>query len=1442
MLLIPSIQRFAVQETVAFGSDYLHTELKLEALYLEPFKTLRLDGLLIRDQENDTLLYVDVLKVDIQSFDRSDQSLTFDYIEINKAYINLYKPASSDNLNLQFLIDVFSPTEQDTTSRSFGLFCNELVVSDLRFNYDDFHQVEMGGKQVDFAHLSISSFSGRLNDINISDSISAKIRGLHFDEKSGLKLRSLYSNASFSNKGIYCKDLSLVTNRSYVEGTYSMTYDSLKAFQSFFDDVTLNAEIDSSFIDFHDIGYFAEKVGGILTPMRYSGRAFGSLSSLNTEVDSLYFASSGALIGNVRLKGLPDLNALMINANLTSLSFSVLDFEQLYLPTAKGNQRLDLPQNLDRLGRISFDGKLMGFISDFVAFGTVQTQLGVLRTDINLKTGNQVSYSGKMASSGFEIGKLIDSKDLGSIGFDVSMRGNSFDLDDLFIKAKGNINHIQALEYRYQNISLDGHFQKGKLEGNFSINDPNGIIDFIGSVDFNNKVPSVSCVSRVTNLRWAEINLLPKDTFGVISARINLDMEGGTMETLNGVLSLRDVVYENETHRVRLDSLTLSDRLTTEGHDILLETEFATAHVSGNTSLTRLPRAILEIGNHFAPEYFELTEDGNSMQYFKYDLRVANNENLLSFIYDGLNLDNPLHIEGEVKTEDHYFEMSVDTISWKLGDVKARNQTILIKPENHKLKAEINSSQFSLANDYFLENLLVGLELFNDSLGAKVSWDNQTQKADSGGFELLAYTNDEFLVNAQLINLYARIAGVTWNSTKQAELYADSNRFIISDLDVRSENGHITCRGGLTGEADDHIYFDVERFDLQYLSNFGLLKNDFVGLFDGSVDVYKVDGELVANSDLIVDSLGIDDFSVGRIEGNTSYNANRESLELLLDLNYQGTKNIGLKGDIFPFRAEDQLDINIVFNDFRARVLEPFLTDFVENMDGNVNGELSLDGMLKTPTIYGSLRMTQFGALVKYLNTSYTIPDGTINIEPGFIGMDYVKVLDEKGSQGHLTATVYHDQFENVTYDLFFDVENFLALNTGLAQNEDYYGTANVTGDIGISGYEGQTNISVEASTNKGTKLSIPLEGRSEASDIDYIRFVPPKDVDSITLKKPSDETVDGDLRGLNLDFQLAVNDNAEVQIIFDEKIGDIIKVHGNGDMLLQIDNRGKFNMYGEYIMSGGDYLFTLQNIINKRFSVKPGSKIVWNGSPTDAIVDLTAVYSLRAAPINLTASIGDTSEIYQKRMPVNVMLNMEGALLEPKIGFDVSLPNLPESDIANQLLDPNTTSEQDMNQQVFALLLTNNFFGQGSGVNALGSATQNTTYEMVSNQFSNWISQYFNNVDVGVMVGNQTEVNVSTDILNDRLFLELNGSVQNDNARTQQANDLAGEFNIEYKINKDGSLRARVFNEANNYNPTNLNQSPYTQGLGVFYRREFDTFGGLIKSVFSRGSKKKKQ
>jgi hypothetical protein len=60
----------------------------------------------------------------------------------------------------------------------------------------------------------------------------------------------------------------------------------------------------------------------------------------------------------------------------------------------------------------------------------------------------------------------------------------------------------------------------------------------------------------------------------------------------------------------------------------------------------------------------------------------------------------------------------------------------------------------------------------------------------------------------------------------------------------------------------------------------------------------------------------------------------------------------------------------------------------------------------------------------------------------------------------------------------------------------------------------------------------------------------------------------------------------------------------------LNIDTKGDFTMAGTYEIEKGEYNFTLQNIINKKFNIKPGSRIVWSGDPYGAQLDVKAGYT----------------------------------------------------------------------------------------------------------------------------------------------------------------------------------------------------------------------------------------
>ncbi|MCI5057424.1 MAG: translocation/assembly module TamB, partial [Flavobacteriales bacterium] len=335
-------------------------------------------------------------------------------------------------------------------------------------------------------------------------------------------------------------------------------------------------------------------------------------------------------------------------------------------------------------------------------------------------------------------------------------------------------------------------------------------------------------------------------------------------------------------------------------------------------------------------------------------------------------------------------------------------------------------------------------------------------------------------------------------------------------------------------------------------------------------------------------------------------------------------------------------------------------------------------------------------------------------------------------------------------------------------------------------------------------------------------------------------------IQNIQMNFDLEITDDAKVQIIFDEKVGDVIKTTGNGEMKMEINSLGKFNLFGEYVIFKGDYLFTLQNIINKKFDIVEGSKITWNGDPYSALLDIKTIYRLKA-PLSDIMSTVDSSNSYNRRVPVDCYLNLSNELMSPNIEFDIDLPSAENEvlDAFNGLI----SKEGEINRQFFSLLVLNRFIAPDNETAVRSNVGTTNTTEMMSHQISNWLSKISNDFDVGFkyrpgdeISDEEIELALSTQLFNDRLSIEGNFGMTGNNANATQTNNLVGDVLVEYKVKKDGSVSLKAYNSSNEFNIVDATTSQDTQGVGVLFRKDFSSFKELFRSIFKFGRKEDDQ
>ncbi|MEY4594559.1 MAG: hypothetical protein RIQ47_969, partial [Bacteroidota bacterium] len=328
-------------------------------------------------------------------------------------------------------------------------------------------------------------------------------------------------------------------------------------------------------------------------------------------------------------------------------------------------------------------------------------------------------------------------------------------------------------------------------------------------------------------------------------------------------------------------------------------------------------------------------------------------------------------------------------------------------------------------------------------------------------------------------------------------------------------------------------------------------------------------------------------------------------------------------------------------------------------------------------------------------------------------------------------------------------------------------------------------------------------------------------------------------ISGLRLNMSLDMTPDAEINMIFDEKIGDVITGSGTGNLRMDINTIGDFNMYGTFTIDKGTYLFTLQNLINKRFQINQGGRITWSGDPYDANLDMTAVYTVYTG--SLVNLIQDST--FQRRVPVDCKLNLSNKLMNPSISYEIGVR--AQDPTIESMVRTVLNSEQEVNRQMFGLLVFNQFLPPSVNTSSVGkfdagAGAVASASELLSNQVSNWLSQLSKDVNIGfnyrakdTYSNEEIQLMFSKTMFNDRLLVETNVGVMGTSAAasTNNANNVVGEFYTEYKVSKDGRFRVKAYNRSNADDLINFN-APYTQGVGVFFRQDFNSFRDLMERL----------
>ena len=1291
----------------------------------------------------------------------------------------------------------------------------------------------------DATDIDFSNISGNLSNLRIfKDTISTNI-SLSTKERCGLEVKKLQAALKFTPEIMEFKDFLLETPKSRISNYYAMRYKHfIGDMNDFLSRVTIDSRMENSIINSDDLAYFAPELSSWKRIFSVKGMASGTVDNFSAK-KMLVQCGNTFIDGDIAMRGLPDINTTFIDFKSNDTRTNYADMVTL-IPAIRRIKEPALP----KLGSIRFKGNFTGFINDFVAFGNINTALGNIIADINMKLPDrrEPSYSGKLSTTGFQLGSFLNNEQLGRVALDGKIKGSSFNLKNINAHFEGKIHGLEFNGYNYQNITVDGTLDKKLFSGHLDIDDPNLKIENLnGTISLENDQAQFNFDALLKEANLKQLHLTVEDFS--LKGHFNLDFTGNTIDEFLGTAKVYDAELRHDSTRLSFDSLTVASILLNDAKELSFESNEIKGNLYGQFKIMELPDAFKLFLNRYYPSYIPKPSAHLSDQDFTFYITTKQIDEFVQLVDHKLKGFNNSTFTGSLNLAKNELNLTANVPEMEYDGKIFNNIVMEASGNSNSLLAHITAGDIQLTDSLHLPITKLVVTAQND-----VSDIRLTTGANS--------TISEAVLNAA-VHTYAD--GI--------KIHFDPSSFILNDKKwLLAKDGELTIRKNFIDanevkfvHEEQEIVISTSKDEKSGNPNvIARLKkvniNDFTSPF---IKQINLDGILTGTL-ILKDPFGKQLISFQGEAENFSFNGDTlGTVKLITDLNTEtGMINIDAHGDgkkntfsinghyNYKDSTENQMDLDFLSEHFSLHILSPFLGDVFSDISGDAISTLKLKGG-DHKYVTGTVTVNDGSFKIAYTQCRYNFAKQTILFNPDEIDIGTLQLRDTLNNPGTASGKLYHKFFDEFQFDkIHFNTNKMLVLNTSKADNSDFYGKLIGSADLMMDGPLSNLKMNITGkpseSESDSNHIYLPTGTSREAGQIDYIEFTQ-------FGNKMQDELHTREGTNITVVINITANPACKIDVILDEALGDVIKGRGNGNLSILVGTREPLAIRGRYDITAGEYTFNFQTFLKKYFTIRRGS-IVWNGDPYKAAINIDADYLAKNVDISNLAS----SKGYKQKQDMTIISHITGSLVKPIISFDFEFPAnsdastdyITQKKLADFKNDPN-----EMYKQVASLLLFNTFLSSNqnflSGSNTISLAT-NTIGGIVSDMLTNMLNKQLEKATNGIL-STYVDINSSLDLQNNtaqlqasvkaglkillskRLVVLVGGNLDYNNPYAQLAKKglITPDISIEWLLNKDGSLRVVGFNRTSiDLTMGQRNRS----GVSLSYHRDYDKISELFK------------
>jgi len=1406
---------------------------------------IQIDNLVIWDQLGDTLLAIPEGSIGIQNYKLKDKVFNFSKVKLKDPFFYIQEDPGG-GMNLAFILE--SLRSDSVPANKPDIRIDKIILDNGRFKYHKFMAFPREGK-FDAEYIELNEISLKVSDFKFkADSLGMDIKELSAMELSGLQVNHTQLKLLLQNNKLNLKDIELETaNSLLVCPDLNIRLDQDES-RNILDRLVIDAFLsERSMISESDLQFLLPDFSGQRN-IHMAGNFSIANSNLYWSDASLLYEDLAKYKGNISITGIQDWKNADYLFRVDTMWYSP-EYHDYCLPgLLVQTDTLDLPFELDSLGILGFKGLFSGNLKSFSTNGSFHCLSGTLNGNLNSREGDSRDsrvINGSVSGRIKDLDNLLGSNmGIGLFEIDGAFYGSVTDFNSFNMDLDFKFSQLSFKEYVYKDIIIKGKAIDKTFDGLVLVQDENINLDIEAIMDFKKQIPSFNIEMGLRSARLHALNIGASDSLGVLDLNLHSSFSGVSLDDLVGHIWITDSYYKNSRGKLPINEINLTIGPELGKRKINLVSDYIDARIFGDIYLDAIIQQLQWVGRRFLPLNIssQLSENIN-LNDFSFNIQLKNPKPLTEILSPQIIFKDNTQISGFIEQGGLEWEIEAFSPQFVISEQQFTDLAFRAVSVNDSisLTSSLGKLQFNRYTE--LDELQLSVLMTPEQLTSKLSWENLDSLLTKGCIDTKVRFEPGMGKWPRSIASIPQTQIVYKDSVwdiSPFQLVLDKSLFRFDSLNIKHNEETLLVNGAISDLPYDTLYVECHDLNLDHINSFRGAKGKFglKGIVDGDARFFDLHHKGLFLADLQISDFTINNELLGDTQLRSSRNEGEKSIFMEVLSKRGDISTFGLMGTFNPI--SDEIDFVLNLEKLKMNIFNGVLNKVLRDIRGIASGSVNISGTRSKPIFNGDIVLQKAAFYVNYLNTRYTFTHDVKVTPNGFVVQNLI-ARDKDGNEAIVNGGVFHDNFKNLRLDLRMNVTDFLCLDTDEAHSNIYWGKANASGFASISGPFKNIKVYVDAVTTQGTDFSVPVSHQKKIRKIDFITFVK-KDNEDIEpdlfsyVNKTKNTDYDVDLSGVEVVLDIEVNPQARVQIIIDPLTGDAIRVRGRGNMHIDVNTRGLFNISGDYLIDQGDYQFTLQNMPLKRFDIEPGGRVTLNGPISSAEINVDANYSTNAVLYDLV--LDETNSDLRQRIPVECHLLMNGKLVNPELKFDIVLPPTSD-DIARSQLS--NLSQDEMNIQIFSLLILNKFSPlpglSSSAPRSYESAGIATTTEVLSNQLNYLLSQISNDFDVGFnyrpgdeLTSDEVAVALKAQLLEDRMTINVNGNVDVRSVETD-ANQLVGDVQVEYKITPSGKLMVKAFTRANDR--LLYEYSQYTQGFGVFFREEFDSFGGLLKKYW---------